>query len=103
MEDRNLSESEDNMMYNIETTNRYTEGQNGANSGFEIVNKTKKRKFKSGSSGSISSNSFAKMTEDNKLTSIFEQLNKNYQKISEIENQQGKYIKEIQCINKSYL
>ena len=80
--------------YNLPVSNRYD--QNGGRAGFEQV----RRKRKKNSSGST--DAFASLPTDDKLVCIFEQINKTYDKIRNIESQQAQCNSDVQKIKQNY-
>lgn len=98
MEEGSFSEdqSDQTVQYSVSTHNRYEQRENGGYGDFKPVS----RKRKKGSSGSV--DAFAGMQTDEKLICIFEQLNRNYEKIKEVEVQQASCKREMQNVNKGY-
>lgn len=78
----------------VSTQNRFEQRKNGA---YHNEFKTVSRKRKKGSSGSI--DGFAGMQTNDKLICIFEQLNRNYDKIKDLELKQTSYRDEVRMVN----
>ena len=99
------TEDESELECAVSTRNRFKQRNDRQDGGqaFQVVNRSKKRKYKSGSSGSTTSvTAFVNMSTDDKLTCMFEQINKTYDKIDRIDSQQAVSHAEIRNINTNF-
>lgn len=81
---------------NLSVNNRFEQRQNGGENNNEGFRTVKSKKRKKGSNGSI--DSFAGMKTDDKLTCIFDNVNRNYDKITELETEQRSYREEVKTV-----
>lgn len=88
----------DEMEYSIETKNRF---ENGATGGVWETRTHRKRKRRStGGTGTIETDTFSKLSTDDKLVCIFQTINRQYDKIKEIETVQIETTEKLQSVNK---
>jgi hypothetical protein len=93
--DESDSEQSVKNIFSVSTQNRFDERHDSH--GRQYVNPNRKRK--KGSRGSIEIDAFVDLSTDEKLVCIFEQMNKNFNKIEAIEKKQEKCENDMQKVN----